>query len=94
MAILSDLWSRLEELEEYLQIHIYQRSKEIAFHIVQQYGVEITPNGVRGLLHRIGFVFKKMKHLPGKGDAEVQQEFVKNMKNSRPAKEKRIKFIL
>jgi transposase len=80
----------IKKLEEHLKIHTYQRSKEIALHIVQEYGVEITPNGVRGLLHRIGFVFKKMKHLPGKGDAERQQGFVKHeeLKASKGGKDK------
>ena len=78
-----------QELEEHLEAHTHQTSKSIAFHIEQEFGVEITPNGVRGLIHRLGFVFKKMKHLPGKGDAAMQQEFVKEYEELKATKGKK-----
>jgi transposase len=93
LSLLSELETK--NLDRHLQANTYQTSKEIAFYIEKQYGVEITSNGVRGLLHRMNFVFKKMKHLPGKGDVKAQKTFVKkyNRLKADKGKEDNIYFI-
>lgn len=74
LSYLSDV--ELIELDEHLQATTYQRAKEIVCYIDKQYGVKYTVEGVRWLLHSMNFVFKKTKHIPGKGDVGAQKEFV------------------
>jgi hypothetical protein len=38
--------------------------------------VKYSPSGVKYLLHRLGFVYKKPKHVPGKLDPEKQAAFI------------------
>jgi transposase len=85
-ALLSDNYSgglsylRSEEIEElgaHLDETMYLHSKDIQQHILTQYGIEYTTEGTRMLLKRMGFVYKKTKHLPGKGDLKKQYAFVK-----------------
>jgi transposase len=80
------------ELDKHLQANTYQSSKEIAHHIAETYGVEYTPVGVRWLLGIMGFVFKKMKHLPGKGDVAAQKEFVQQYEELKAGKAKEDKI--
>jgi transposase len=66
----------LQNLDAHLEDNLYQTSKEVAHHIKSEYKVAYSVEGVRDLLGRLGFVFKKTKHLPGKGDVALQKEFV------------------
>lgn len=65
----------IEELNTHLECNMYLHSKNIQQHILTEYGVEYTVEGTRMLLKRMGFVYKKTKHLPGKGDLEKQYAF-------------------
>jgi transposase len=67
----------IEQLDVHLQKKMYLTSKEIAHYIEQKYGVNYTLAGVRGLLEKLDFVYKKTKHLPGKGDLKAQKLFEK-----------------
>lgn len=67
----------LKELELHLQSKMYRTSKEIKNYIEQKYEVAYTLEGTRGLLSRLDFVYKKTKHLPGKGDLKKQKSFVR-----------------
>ncbi len=51
-------------------------NKQLATLRTKQYGVKFSPVGVKKLLHRLGFVYKKPKHVPGKLDPEAQAAFV------------------
>lgn len=85
----------IEKLDLHLQEKMYPTSKEIAHYIEQKYGVKYTVEGVRWLLHKLNFVFKKTKHLPGKGKLKKQKAFVVKyyeMKASK-AKEDEIYFM-
>lgn len=66
----------IEKLDMHLQEKMYPTSKKIANYIEQKYGIKYTVEGVRGLLHKLNFVFKKTKHLPGKGNLKKQKAFV------------------
>lgn len=70
--------SELIELEAHLTSHMYLHSKGIQHYIETTYGVCYTVAGVRVLLARLNFVYKKTKHLPGKGDLEKQYAFEKS----------------
>ena len=73
LSYLSDL--ELKELDTHLQSNKYLHSKSIRYYIEKTYGVLYTVEGIRSLLHRLNFVYKKTKHLPGKGDLEKQKAF-------------------
>jgi transposase len=42
----------------------------------QQFNVRFTPSGMRDLLHRIGFEYKKADHVPSKADPEEQRKWL------------------
>jgi transposase len=67
---------QLKSLEQHLESQIYTEAKAIADYIESTYAVIYTCDGVRKLLHRIGFVYKKPKHVPSKANAEKQEEFI------------------
>ena len=64
-------------LSEHLQDKLYVHSKDIKAYVKATYGVEYTEEGIRGLIKKLGFVYKKTKHLPGKADVQKQKEFEK-----------------
>jgi len=66
----------LKELDTHISDKMYLHSKHIQQHILKKYDVHYTVEGTRMLLKRMGFVYKKTKHLPGKGDLKNQQAFV------------------
>lgn len=68
----------LKELDTHISNKMYLHSKKIQQHILAKYNVYYTVEGTRMLLKRMGFVYKKTKHLPGKGDLEKQHDFVKS----------------
>jgi transposase len=68
---------QIKELDSHLSDHMYLHSHNIQDYIFTQYGVKYTVEGTRGLLKHMGFVYKKTKHLPGKGDLEKQYAFEK-----------------
>ena len=65
-----------KELADHLDQKTYIDSKAIAVHIYQTYKIKYSQSGLKDLLHRIGFVYKKPKHVPGKLDPEKQEEFL------------------
>lgn len=65
-----------QELARHLDENTYLDSKTIARYIKQTYGVSYKPSGVKDLLHRLGFVYKKPKHVPGKLDPVKQEAFL------------------
>ena len=87
--------SELQELDAHLQIKMYAHSKDIRHYIKKTYRVNYTLVGVRMLLKRLHFVYKKTKHLPGKGDLKKQKEFAKQYRKlkANKAKEDKIYFM-
>jgi len=64
------------ELSQHLDDNTYLDSNAIRDYIEKKYHVEYKPSGVKDLLARLGFVYKKPKHVPGKLDPEKQKVFV------------------
>ena len=85
----------LEELDKHLQGKMYLHSKDIRHYIEKTYKVRYTLEGVRALLERLNYVYKKTKHLPGKGDLKKQKSFEKKYRKLKASKEKedRIYFM-
>jgi len=62
-----------------LTCKIYLSSKEICKFVERKFGVQYSPEGLVHLLHRLGFVYKKTKQVPGKADAEAQEKFLQEV---------------
>ena len=65
------------ELSKHLDEKTYLTSNEIRHYIHKTYGVKYSPTGVKELLHRLGFSYKKPKHVPGKLDPDKQEAFLR-----------------
>lgn len=73
--------SKLDEtqeksLKEELSHTIYLSAKDACKFIEKEFAIQYTPEGMVHLLHRLGFVYKKTKQVPGKADAEAQRKFI------------------
>jgi transposase len=73
-VLLSD--AQLDRLDLHLQEHLYLSAKDIAAWVEAEFKVSYTPSGMTALLHRLGFVYKKPKLVPGKADPEAQRAFL------------------
>ena len=67
---------QMSELERYLEDRLVPDAKSVIAHIDKQYKVRYSTSGVTDLLHRLGFSYKKPKHLPVKQDPAKQQVFI------------------
>ena len=67
-----------QELTEHLKTNIYQTVKEVAVYVTQTYHKTYSIEGMNHLLHRLHFVYKKTKVIPGKMNREKQEEFKKD----------------
>ena len=74
MCRLSD--SQQAKLCEELESKIYLTTHSVIEYVRGNFEVEYTPSGMRDLLHRLGYEFKKPKLVPGKPDREAQEIFV------------------
>ena len=71
--------SQQTELREHLIHHTYLYSKDIAHYVKQAYGMKYSRSDITFLLHRMGFVWKKPKRIPGNASEDQQREFVKSL---------------
>ncbi len=67
-----------EELMKQLKAHIYKTVKEVVAYVETTYGTSYSIEGMTHLLHRLHFVYKKTKVIPGKLNREKQEEFKKD----------------
>jgi hypothetical protein len=58
------------------QNHPYLSAKEVAHWVEQHFGVRYGESGMTALLHRLGYVYKKPKLVPGKADPAAQEAFL------------------
>jgi transposase len=68
--------AELAVLDAHLQEHLYLTAKEIAAWVEATFEVAYTVSGMTALLHRLGFVYKKPKLVPGKADRAAQEAFL------------------
>jgi transposase len=64
------------ELVQHLDSKVYLTSNEIRYYIAKKYKVFYSPTGIKDLLHRLGFSYKKPKHVPGKLDPASKEAFL------------------
>ena len=67
-----------KELEAHLSDNTYLTSYQIRQYIKAKYTKEYSKKGIISLLHKMGFVYKKAKLVPGNPDEVKQEEFVAN----------------
>lgn len=65
-----------KELKKHISDNLYMTTKKIRRYVKEKYGVTYKERGMNNLLHRLGFVYKKPKRIPGKADQEKQEAFV------------------
>lgn len=69
-------FAQRNQIRQYLQFHTLATVTEIVSHIEKTYGVKYSIVGATKLLHKLGFVYKKPKIVPGKSDRDRQQQFL------------------
>lgn len=74
-----------DEVKEFFKMHTPQTALEAVTHIKKTYGISYSVIGVIKLMHRLGFVYKKPKLLPGKVDTTLQEEFIQLYKQTKEA---------
>ncbi len=70
-------------LAAYLEKQVCLSAKEICHYVQERYSVDYTVKGMTDLLHRMGFTYKKPKHLPGKADRQKQEAFIEQYQKLR-----------
>jgi transposase len=68
--------AELQELSAHLEIQTYLTVDAIVEYVKQTYQVTYSVSGMRQLLHRLDFTYKKAKTVPGKANAELQQAYL------------------
>lgn len=66
----------LRELELHVKSNSYLSADAIVDYVYKTYGIAYSVSGMTQLLHRLGFVYKKAKIIPGKADAEKQEAYL------------------
>jgi transposase len=66
----------LSVLDVHLQNNLYLSAKDIAHWVEQRFGVHYGESGMTALLHRLGYVYKKPKLVPGKANPAAQKAFL------------------
>lgn len=67
-------------LRKELRGFLHKDTKEIQTFIHRRFKIHMTRSAIANMLHRIGFVYKKTKILPGKADADQQKHFASRLK--------------
>jgi len=65
-----------QELDTYLQEHLHITAKSVVTYVDEHWGIYYSESGMTDLLHRLGYVYKKPKLVPGKADAQAQEDFL------------------
>lgn len=68
-----------EAQQQVLQEHVtqtaYSRVKDVAAWVEAEWGVRYSEDGIREMLHNLGFSYQKQRIIPGKGNGEAQALF-------------------
>lgn len=84
-----------KRLETHLETVVYLRVEDIVRYVEKVFGVKYSINGMRDLLHRLDFVYKKPKLSPAKVNRGKQQGFLRKYQEIQAScgKEDRIYFM-
>ena len=75
-------------LDTYLQEHLHITAKSIVAYVKERWGIHYSDSGMTDLLHRLGYVYKKPKLVPGKADAKAQEAFLEDYEILKENKDK------
>ncbi len=64
------------QLDSHLNETTYLRTQDIVSYVAKHFKVAYSISGMTDLLHRLNYSYKKPKLVPGKADAEAQEEFI------------------
>jgi transposase len=67
---------QLLQFDAHLQAQLALTSRQAGDYLFERYGLDYSDAGVTALLHRLDFVYKKVKPVPGKADQQAQEAFV------------------
>lgn len=71
---------QLDALAAHVEATLFLTSAAVCHWVKSQWGVEYTDSGMRGLLHTLGFAYKKPTVTPGKAPSEeVQRAFARKI---------------
>ena len=76
-----------QQLSDYLETHLCLTAKQVVHYVQQTWQVTYSESGMTQLLHRLGFVYKKPKLIPGKADVERQYAFVEKYRELKADKQ-------
>ena len=65
-----------QQLADHVDSAIFLDVGPVILYAAEQFKVVFTRSGMRDLLHRLGFTYKKASLTPGKADPEAQRRFV------------------
>lgn len=65
-----------KDLCQALECHIFLTTDAVIEYVSETFSINYTPSGMRDLLHRLGYTYKKPKLVPGDPDRELQEVFV------------------
>ena len=68
--------AQLDNIRRYVRENAPSRALKIVAYVKEQFGVVYSESGMILLLHRLGFVYKKPKLVPGKADPLKQEQFL------------------
>ena len=71
--------SQIEDLEKYVDKETPTAALELVKYVRDTFGVKYTVSAVVALLHRLGFVYKKPKLVPGKANGKAQEAFLEGL---------------
>ena len=78
--------SEKERLDNHLDQNTYLRTQDIVSYVAKEFKVEYSVSGMKDLLHRLSYSYKKPKLVPGKSDAKAQEEFIEFYKELKSTK--------
>lgn len=67
---------QIDELDAHLQETLHQTAKAVIQFIQKRWDVTYSLSGITALVHELGYVYKKPKIVPGKADAQAQEDFL------------------
>jgi transposase len=65
----------LNILKEKLETTIHLTTQSVLTFVEKKFGIQYNQSGMRDLLHRIGYEYKKPKLVPGNPDVDAQELF-------------------
>lgn len=85
--------SQSRKLCEELNSKIYLTTKAVIEYVEETFGVKYSLSGMRDLLHRLGYEFKKPKLVPGDPDRQAQEIFAEQYEKFMESKGPQVEVV-